>query len=219
MSKFRRITLHLRSTQRIALIVAITLGLLVGLVPSVALAAPTVAAVGKQVTSVNRSGTYYIVQPGDNLSRIARRFGTTVHAIVQANGIVNPNYVYVGQRLYIPSGGGGGYTPYPVDSRIYIVQAGDSLSKIARRFNTTVQAIAMANGITNTSYVFIGQRLIVPIGYAYPPSVYGFYYTVRAGDTLSQIAKRYGVNMYTLASINGISNLSRVYIGQRLFIP
>ena len=106
-----------------------------------------------------------------------------------------------------------------MDSSYYIVKAGDSLSILARRFNTTVQAIAQTNGISNTSYIYVGQRLVMPTGYAYPPSVYGFYYTVRAGDTLGQIAKWYGVSIYTLASVNGISNMSRIYVVQRLYIP
>jgi LysM repeat protein len=166
-----------------------------------------------------RSGSYYTVQPGDTLSAIARRYGTTVSAIAQANGIYNANYIYVGQRLYIPGYGTGGYTSWPVDSTHYIVKAGDSLSKLARHFNTTVQAIARANGLSDTSYIYIGQRLIIPTGYAYPPSVYGFYYTVKAGDTLSEIAKWYGVSLHALASVNKLSNVSKIYVGQRLYIP
>lgn len=164
--------------------------------------------------------TYYVVQPGDTLSSIARRYGTTVTALVQANHLANPNHIYVGQRLVIVAANTGGpTTSWPVNSTHYVVKTGDSLSKIARHFNTTVQAIAAANGLKDTSYVYIGQRLVVPRGSAYPPSVYGFHYTVKHGDTLSSIAQWYGINLHTLASVNGISNLSRIYVGQRLYIP
>lgn len=177
------------------------------------------AAVKESAIKAPSAETYYVVQPGDTLSAIARRYGTTVAALVSANRLANPNHIYVGQRLVIVVRGGQPAASWPVNNTHYIVQAGDSLSKIARHFNTTVQAIAAANGITNTSYVYVGQHLVVPRGSAYPPSVYGFHYTVRSGDTLSSIAQRYGVNLYTLASVNGISNISRIYIGQRLYIP
>lgn len=185
-------------------------------------AAPSIAT--RDVHALNtvapNATTYYVVQPGDTLSSIARRYGTTVAALAYANHLANPNHIYVGQRLAIVAASTGGpTTSWPVNSTHYVVKAGDSLSTIARQFNTTVQAIAAANGLKDTSYVYIGQRLVVPRGTAYPPSVYGFHYTVKAGDTLSSIAQWYGINLYTLASVNGISNISRIYVGQRLYIP
>src|SRR5258706_16385198 len=50
------------------------------------------------------NGTTYIVQPGDNLYRIGLKFGLSVTALAQANGIVNPDFVYVGEKLIIPAG-------------------------------------------------------------------------------------------------------------------
>jgi peptidoglycan-N-acetylglucosamine deacetylase len=188
--------------------------LAVGLAPAYTFAAPAESA----STAPAHSGVYYTVQRGDTLYSVARRYGTTVTAIANANGIANINHIRVGQRLYIPGYSTGG-TSWPVDSTHYVVRSGDSLSVLARRFNTTVTAIARANGISNTSHIYVGQKLIVPTGYAYPPSVYGFYYTVKAGDTLSSIAKWYGVSLHTLASVNHISNVSRIYVGQRLYIP
>ncbi len=220
MSNVRRVLMNVRLTQGKAGWVRFLVALLVAsLVTTGFAAAPAAAASNDSEAQAPVYSTYYTVQPGDTLSGIARRFGTTTSAIANANGISNPNYIYVGQSLYIPSGGTGGPTSWPVDSFYYVVKAGDSLSKLARRFNTTVQAIAQINGLSNLSYIYVGQRLIMPTGYAYPPSVYGFYYTVKAGDTLSSIAKWYGIDMYTLAATNGISNVSRIYVGQRLFIP
>jgi LysM repeat protein len=161
------------------------------------------------------AGSYYTVQRGDTLTSIARRYGTSVHAIASANGIANPSHIYVGQRLWIS----GGHVSPPVHTRTYIVQRTDNLSSIARRFNTTVQAIMHANGLTNPNHIFVGQRLYVPTGAWSPPSVYGFYYTVRSGDNLTRIAQRYGVSVHTLARVNNIHNISRIYVGQRLYIP
>lgn len=128
------------------------------------------------VTAV--SALTYQVVIGDTLSAIARRFGTTVDAIVQANSIANPNLIYVGQLLDIPDGQTTPPppqptatppsnptpqpTPPPPNGTIYIVQAGDTLSAIAARFGVTVTAIAQANNIANINYIYVGQRLTIP---------------------------------------------------------
>ena len=100
---------------------------------------------------------YYVVQWGDNLSRIAARYGTTVWAIAQANGIVNINYIRVGQVLLIR-----GAVPGPQPGGcVYIVQRGDTLSAIAWRFGTSVWAITQANGIWNPNLIYVGQCLVI----------------------------------------------------------
>lgn len=112
-------------------------------------------------TPVPGPGTTYIVQPGDTLYSIAIRFNTTIKVIAQANGIYNPSFIYVGQRLIIP-GGEGQFTPAPGGERIHIVGPGENLFRIALRYNTTINAIARANGIVNPRYIYVGQRLIIP---------------------------------------------------------
>ena len=103
---------------------------------------------------------YHVVKLGENLTRIARYYGTTVWAIAQANGIWNVNYIRAGQVLLIPGWGPGpGPGPGP---RYYIVQLGDTLSAIAWRFGTTVWVIAQANGIWNPNLIYVGQRLYIP---------------------------------------------------------
>jgi LysM repeat protein len=100
----------------------------------------------------------HVVQAGENLFRIALKYGTTVEAIAAANGIVNPNVVYAGQELTIPQGGG---APSP-SVRYHVVQPGETLSGIAMRYGTTPWAIAAANGIANVNYVRAGQTLRIP---------------------------------------------------------
>ncbi len=96
----------------------------------------------------------YTVQPGDSLWLIAQRYGTTVDAIRQANGLSN-NVLQIGQVLRIPVS----QSPYVE----YTVRAGDSLWELARRYDTTVEAIMRANGLSG-SYLQIGQVLRIPVG-------------------------------------------------------
>jgi len=129
------------------------------------------------VTAVVVTAATYVVRPGDTLWAISRQFSTTVDAIVQANNIPNPNLIYVGQVLEIPTGPtvppGPTPTPQPpgppTGTVTYVVQPGDTLSKIARQFNTTVQAIVQANNIANPNLIFVGQVLTIPTGSVPPP--------------------------------------------------
>jgi LysM repeat protein len=110
-------------------------------------------------------GSYYTVRHGDTLSQIARRYGTTVWAIQRANGLANPNYIWPGQRLYIPCGR---YPPPPPPpppppcTWTYVVRAGDTLYAIAARYGTSVQPLAAINHLRNPSYIYVGQRLKIP---------------------------------------------------------
>ncbi len=97
----------------------------------------------------------YIVKRGDTLETIASRYGTTVQAIVQANEIEDADFIYPGQRLLIPS------SSHPAVVH-YAVREGDTLSSIAARFGTTVQAIADLNGLADPSLIYTGQRLAIP---------------------------------------------------------
>jgi LysM repeat protein len=103
----------------------------------------------------------HIVQPGENLFRIALSYGTTVDAIAEANHIVNPWFIYVGQELTIP-GGGDGMPPYDPGGRVHVVQPGDTLYSIAVRYDTTVQALMVANNLTSPNLIYVGQTLSVP---------------------------------------------------------
>jgi len=105
---------------------------------------------GEQVT--------HVVQPGENLWRIALKYGTTVGAIASANNIINPNYVYPGQKLVIPTGS----TAPDSGGRYHVVQPGENLSSIALRYGTTPWTIAAANGIANINFIVAGRTLRIP---------------------------------------------------------
>ena len=112
------------------------------------------------------NGVWYTVQRGDTMYSIARRYGTTVGAISAANGITNPNNIYVGQRLWIPTGC---TPPPPTTCTWYTVQKGDNLYQISKKFGVSVEAICAANGITDPNRVTAGQTLCIPTSGATPP--------------------------------------------------
>jgi LysM repeat protein len=103
-----------------------------------------------------------VVQRGENLFRIALRYGTTVQAIASANGIANPASIYVGQRLTIPTSGDTGTAPQPATGTTYVVQPGDNLFRIALKYNMSYLRLAQYNGIANASQVYVGQVLRIP---------------------------------------------------------
>ena len=104
--------------------------------------------------------TTYVVQPGDTLTHLAQRFDTTVHALVVANEIVNPDLIRVGQVLTIPDNG---------VSSTYVVRLGDVLSELAARSGVSMERIAAANEISNVDLIYAGQALVIPDGFI-PPS-------------------------------------------------
>jgi LysM repeat protein len=110
---------------------------------------------------VTQATATHIVQPGDTLYSLARRYGTTVAAIMEANGLSNPDFIWVGQRLIIPLGVLP--SPTPGCEVTHVVQRGETLYAIARRYSTTVAAIMEANGLSDPDFIWVGQRLTIPV--------------------------------------------------------
>jgi len=157
----------------------------------------------------------HIVQRGETIYSIARRYGTSVEAIASANAIVNPNWVYAGQRLTIP-------TQDSPETTVYTVQWGDSLFSIARRYGTTADALAALNGLSNPNFIWAGQRLRLNSSSSPPspePSSGSRIHLVQPGEILIHIARRYNTTVWALARANNLANPSFIYVGQRLIIP
>lgn len=213
--------------------------LLAIMIPGAAIAAPA--------TSANYSGVYYWVQPGDTLSEIAVWHGTTVHALMQANGLHNPNHIYVGQRLYIPEGYGGGHhgggdhggghggpVGGPQCAYYHTVQYGQTLSHIAAYYGVNPHTLAQVNAIYNWNHIYAGQRLCIPGGYQQPhpyppkpqprpeppkPQPTTCTYTVRYGDTLERIAYWFRTSTQQLVAMNNLYHANQLYVGQVLYVP
>lgn len=152
---------------------------------------------------------------GDTLSQIARIYGTTVGELVRINNIQNPNLIYAGESLIVPittSGSGG---DKPQEQIVYIVKRGDTLSKIAARYGTTVNQIAKMNGIKNVNLIYVGQRLIINEEIMDEGAGHTCYRVV-SGDTLYSIARRYNTTISNIVMLNRIANPNLIYPGQCL---
>ena len=161
--------------------------------------------------------TTITIQRGQTLSGIALEYNTTVQILVELNNIANPNLIYAGSTLIVPSG----ETPIDTDGKstsgqtIYVVQRGDTLNKIAAEFGTTARAIAVENNIRNINLIYVGQRLIIPTNrYDLNHTLY----KIQWGDTLWSISRRYGVPIATIVRLNRIQNPNLIYAGSTIRI-
>ena len=151
----------------------------------------------------------YTVQSGDTLYSIARRFNTTVDEIKRLNNLTS-DILSIGQQLIIPATGSSGS-----NNQIYTVQSGDTLYSIARRFNTTVDAIKRLNNLTS-DILSIGQQLIIPTTSSSGSG--NQIYTVQSGDTLYSIARRFNTTVSDIIRLNNLTS-DILSIGQQLIIP
>ena len=161
---------------------------------------------------------HYRVHRGDTLGRIAKRFGTTVDALVAMNNMDQAHFIKPGQVLLVPVGQTAAspavHEPVqPQRPQRYRVRPGDSLSVIAARFNTTVATLAMVNGLSKPYLIKPGQGLDV----AQPMPLRR--YRVRRGDTLGRVAKRFRTTVAMLAALNGLRKPYLIKAGQTLVIP
>ena len=162
----------------------------------------------------------YTVVKGDNLYNIANKYDVTVETIKQANNLTS-NLLSIGQILKIPT------RNIETGYKEYEVKAGDSLYSIARSYNTTVEEIMNANNLT-TTILSVGQILKIPtekeevipgpvkecFGEGYVEPKYETY-TVKRGDNLYDIARRYNTTVIDLMNLNNLTS-TNLEIGQVL---
>lgn len=178
-------------------------------------------------TNTEASAASYTVKSGDTLSGIASQYNTTVNQIVSLNQLSNPNLIYVGQVLKLKNSqttnSSSSSSTATTTAGTYTVKAGDTLSAIASRYSTSSSTLASLNSLSNPNLIYVGQVLKVSSNASTSSSTSSSAnstvttaasYTVKAGDTLSAIAAKYGTTYQALASTNSISNPNDIYVGQ-----
>lgn len=177
------------------------------------------------ITPTCPNGTIYTIKAGDTFYRIADEFDITVRELQQANPLVNPFNLVVGQRICIPR------TPAPpeppaippcVDGTYYVIRPGDTFFGLANRFNVTIRQLQEANPTVDPNSLVVGRIICIPakvVPPGTPPCPGGAYYTIEAGDTFFSIATRFGVTVRDLETANPGVDPTRLTIGQRICIP
>ena len=156
----------------------------------------------------------YTVKPGDTLYGISNQFGVSVTELARLNNI-SGSTIKVGQTLKIPSSSG----TNPDTMFMYTVKKGDTLYKIALTYNTTVQKIMDLNNLKSTS-LSIGQVLRIPEMYTKEEDMSlpnYINYTIKKGDTLYGISKKYNIPVDTIIKDNSL-NSSILTVGKTLKI-
>jgi LysM repeat protein len=166
------------------------------------------------------------IQPGETLSDLADRHGVSLGRLMKANGITDPDRVEAGQRLTIPGSAGGGSQAKVTGGKV-TVKPGETLSQIADRQGMSLSRLLQLNGISNPDHVEVGQSLVVTAAvktasatkgsspvFSYSPGASK--HVVRPGESLSAIAKGYGIPMSRLVALNRIENPNKVEAGDRL---
>jgi LysM repeat protein len=156
----------------------------------------------------------YTVQPGDNLFRIGLKFNVRADILAQANGIVNPNLVYVGQKLIVPVSAAS-LTLTPADGNATAV-ATMSASESASEPATLVATLAATSAATTVDE---GTLVATSAATATVSVDTATTYTVQPGDTLYRIAVKFNTTTFVMAQLNNIQNPSLIYVGQVLRIP
>lgn len=180
------------------------------------------APVGAQSGEPPTQKVVHVVQRGETMASLARRYGLTVDALTHVNGLADPRKIYVGQRLDVPVGKSGNI---PEETSSYLVQAGDTLVTIAKRYHTTWQSLVRINSLVSPNTVRAGHVIQVP-SFSSATTVdkprsrgQGAIHITRPTETLFRVALHYGVSPWALTIENQIAAPTLSYPGQVLRIP
>ncbi len=158
----------------------------------------------------------YKVKRGDTLSEIALEHNTTVNHLVLINDLQNPNLIFVGEILTISCNHNNSESENNSSENIiiYTIKKGDTLSEIALEHDTTVISLVNLNNIQNPNLIYAGETIKIRTNKENSES----FYTVKRGDTLSEIALKYNTTVDDLVKKNDILNPNLIYVGDRIRI-
>ena len=188
----------------------------------------------------------HIVRPGESLQTIGQRYGIDWLALARANNMTNPNLIYVGQVIVLPSTALPDEAPaaqpaadsvfQPVrfprralagrQYRLHLVQFGEDLARIAQTYGLSALEISNLNGFRGDMRLYLGDLVLLPQSAAALPALRAFspsdglrQHIVQPGETLALIAARYGLGFAEIAAANNLLNPDRIDVGQVLIIP
>lgn len=161
----------------------------------------------------------HVVKRGETVSGIAKRYGVSTDDVMAANRVARARSLQIGTTLYIPVNGAtvaAEPDPPAREPLTHIVRRGETLSGIASRYGVTQASIREANDLSSSGAIRAGQRLSIGAG---APAARVRIHVVRAGETVGEIAERYGVGQSVVIRENNLGRSARIRVGQRLRIP
>ncbi|MCK9276038.1 MAG: LysM peptidoglycan-binding domain-containing protein [Syntrophales bacterium] len=185
------------------------------------------------------SNVVYVVKRGDRLADIAKEFDATVNDLIKVNNLESKNKIYVGQELvirkteiaelrdhYVPSSSQNKEVKVSerraVKDKTYVVKRGDRLDEIAKRYGASTDYLMKINKLKSRDLIYIGQKLSIADGSSdgdFSSQGKKEIYIVRKGDTVEDIAKRFGTTAEELVSSNSLKSRNLIFTGQQLKIP
>jgi LysM repeat protein len=174
----------------------------------------------------------HVVEPGENLGTIARRYGVEIADLIVNNGLNNPNIIRTGERLIIPGTSAERYGlpavqgVLPAEDGYHVVKRGETIAQIARDHGMAAADLMRLNGVGNPNFIWVGQQLrltarVLPTvpDEGVKPQLANIIYVVSEGETLASIAREHSTTLQELLAANGLPNGNAVYVGQRLRVP
>ena len=192
----------------------------------------------KSEPAAQAEGTDYKVKAGDNLSKIAKRYGVSLNELLELNGLTRNSILRIGQTIKIPAGAkpaaetssasSGTSALSGVATTGYVVQKGDSLSKLAIKFNTSVKKIMELNGLKSTN-IRVGQKLKLPEAGSAAGSTGSSksdsealkgkrVHKIAKGETLGLLSKKYNISIAKLMDLNSIKDPRKIQVGRVLIV-
>ncbi len=165
-------------------------------------------------TPARKGWVIYTVRPGDTLSQIASRYRVDARAIIYSSGLQNA-VLRPGQELRIPLvEETNNETRLPPGVRAYVVRSGDTVESIARRFDLTILGLVSANpGLQSLDRLDVGSTLYIPTGEP------GLLLQLRKGETIHDLAQRFGLSVTEVAKANGLASPTDVRPGDLILLP
>ena len=196
------------------------------------------AVVAPEAPPAAASATHTVVK-GDSLWTIAKKYGISTAELSAANKLAPSATLRLGQQLAVPARAASVSSGVAADAaNAYTVKPGDILGTVARKHGTTVAALRTANNLSNDN-LRVGQKLVIP-GNAAPltspdsaptapvtpapaptvtPRASGATHTIAPGDTLGSIARKYGVKVGEIGTLNNITDPAKLRVGQVIKLP
>ncbi len=154
------------------------------------------------------------VQKGETLSEIAEHYGVPTSSVLSANNMDAGARIFPGQEVLVPGASGQASSGEAI---IHMVERGETVYSIARKYSASWQDVLRANEMSETDTIYPGQKITIAAGGPTGGSV--VIHTVAAGENVSVIARKYGVSVDRVLDMNSLGRDYRIYPGQKMKIP